>query len=136
MTISASLDSQTAGGSGAFPGDLSNNIAAWSNTLVPSYCSAKVFQSLGYIKGSPANTTVYYAQSSEDPSTIFLSTVNVTGSGSNNLSLGNNGAYGNKGGAYVTISGSGVTISGTNSPYLTNGSAMVTTNGGGSGVAF
>jgi len=128
LTQSASLDNQTAGGAGAFPGDLSNSITSWSNALIPAYCSSNTFTSLGSIKGVDTNSTVWYAKTTEDPATLFLSTANITGS-SNTLTLGSGGAYGTKGGAYVTISGSAVNVTGTNSPALTNGSASITTNG-------
>jgi prepilin-type N-terminal cleavage/methylation domain-containing protein len=130
LTISASLDSQTAGGAGAFPGDLTNGSSAtWSNSLVPTYCSQKMFQNLISVKGSTGNTSVYNVHSSDDPSTIFISTINLTGS-SANLTLGTTGVYGNKGAAYVTVGGQAVNFFGTNSPYLTNGNAFFSTNGG------
>ena len=74
LTQSANLDSQSGGGSGAFPGDVSNSIANWSNALVPNYCSATTFNSLGAVKGQATNTTVYYVKGSDDPATMFLST--------------------------------------------------------------
>ena len=128
LTQSAALDSQTAGGVGAFPGDVTN-VANWSNALVPAYCSSNTFNSMGAVKGLATNTTVWLVKSSEDPSTVFLSTAGIGGSaGSGTLTITATGPYGNKGGAFVNISGSAVSITGTNSPTLTNGSALLTTN--------
>jgi prepilin-type N-terminal cleavage/methylation domain-containing protein len=127
LTQSASLDSQTAGGVGAFPGDVTN-VNNWSNALVPAYCSATTFNTMGAVKGQPTNTTVWLVKSSDDPSTVFLSTAGVAGS-STNLTMDASGPYGNKGGAFVTLGGSAVSITGTNSPALTNGSASLSTNG-------
>ena len=128
LTQSASLDSQTAGGAGAFPGDVSNSVTAWSNALVPAYCSATTFNSMGAVKGQVTNTLAWYVKSSDDPSTIFLSTAGISGT-TTNLTMNASGPYGNKGGAFVTIGGSAVSITGTNSPSLTNGSAALSTNG-------
>jgi len=128
LTQSASLDSQTAGGAGAFPGDVSNSVTSWSNALVPNYCSASTFNNLGAVKGQATNTTVYYAKSSDDPSTVFLSTAGISGT-SSNLTFAATGPYGAKGGAFVTVGGSAISITGTNSPVLTNGSALISSNG-------
>jgi prepilin-type N-terminal cleavage/methylation domain-containing protein len=127
LTQSASLDNQTAGGPGAFPGDLSNSSTAWSNALVPAYCSAATFNSMGSVKGVAANTSVWNVKSSDDPATIFLSTTGVAGSASN-VTVAITGPYGSKGAAYVTLGGSAVSINGTNSPNLTNGSALISSN--------
>jgi prepilin-type N-terminal cleavage/methylation domain-containing protein len=128
LTQSASLDSQTAGGAGAFPGDVSNSITAWSNALVPNYCSASTFGNLGSVKGQVTNTTTWYVKSSDDPATIFLSTAGISGTGSNITFLAT-GPYGAKGGALVTIGGSAISLTGTNSPQLTNGSILASSNG-------
>lgn len=128
LTQTASLDSQTAGGQGAFPGDLANSTTAWSNALVSNYCSAATFTSLGTVKGQGTNTLVWYAKTSEEPNTIFLSTAGVGGTGTN-VTMNASGPYGSKGGAFVTISGQAINVTGTNSAALTNGTAAVTTNG-------
>jgi prepilin-type N-terminal cleavage/methylation domain-containing protein len=132
LTQSASLDSQTAGGQGAFPGDVASpGLAGWSNALVPAYCSANTFNSMGSVKGQGTNTTVWEIKSSEDPSTVFMATTGISSSGTN-LAIAATGPYGNKGGAFVTLGGSAVSIIGTNSPVLTNGSAFISTNSPGS----
>ncbi len=131
LTQTASLDSQTAGGQGAFPGDLSNSVTAWSNALVPAYCSSNTFTSLASVKGQATNTYVWYAKTSEEPNTLFLSTAGIGGS-SNTITFATTGPYGTKGGAYVTISGQAINLVGTNSPALTNGTGVITTNGGAS----
>jgi prepilin-type N-terminal cleavage/methylation domain-containing protein len=128
LTQSASLDSQTAGGAGAFPGDVSNSVTSWSNALVPNYCSASTFNNLGAVKGQATNTTVYYAKSSDDPATIFLCTAGISGT-TTNLTFATTGPYGAKGGAVVTIGGSAISLTGTNSPILSNGSVMISSNG-------
>jgi prepilin-type N-terminal cleavage/methylation domain-containing protein len=127
LTQSASLDAQTAGGAGAFPGDVSNSVPNWSNALVPNYCSASTFNNLGSVKGQATNTTVFYVSSSSDPATAFLVTAGITAS-STNLSFATTGPYGAKGGALVTVGGSAVSITGTNSPVLTNGTVIASTN--------
>ncbi len=129
LTQSASLDSQTAGGVGAFPGDFSNSqVNSWSNALVPNYCSASTFNNLGSVKGQAANTTVFYVTSSSDPATAFLVTAGITAS-STNLAFASTGPYGAKGGALVTVGGSAISLTGTNSPVLTNGTVLASTNG-------
>jgi prepilin-type N-terminal cleavage/methylation domain-containing protein len=128
LTQSASLDSQTAGGPGAFPGDVSNSVTSWSNALVPNYCSASTFNNLGSVKGQAANTTVFYVTSSSDPATAFLVTAGITAS-STNLAFASTGPYGAKGGALVTVGGSAISLTGTNSPVLTNGTVLASTNG-------
>jgi prepilin-type N-terminal cleavage/methylation domain-containing protein len=128
LTQSASLDSQTAGGAGAFPGDVGGTVAGWSNALVPNYCSATTFNSLGQVKGQATNTLVWLVSANSDPSTIFLSTAGISGS-TTNLTFAPTGPYAAKGGSFVTCGGSAVSLTGTNSPVLTNGSAMVATNG-------
>ena len=128
LTQSANLDSQSGGGSGAFPGDLSNSVPNWSNALVPNYCSATTFSSLGTVKGQGSNTTVYYVKGSDEPSTMFLSTAGIGGT-TTNLTFAATGPYGAKGGALVTVSGSAISLTGTNSPVLTNGTVLVSSNG-------
>jgi prepilin-type N-terminal cleavage/methylation domain-containing protein len=127
LTQSASLDNVSGGGVGAFPGDLSNSITAWSNALVPSYCSSNTFASLGAVKGRGSNTLVWFVKSADEPNTIFLSTAGIAGT-SNNMNLAATGPYQNKGGAFVTVGGSAITITGTNSPALTNGTGLISTN--------
>ncbi len=127
LTQSASLDSVSAGGAGAFPGDLSNSITAWSNALVPAYCSSNSFASLGAVKGRGSNTLVWFVKSADEPNTIFLSTAGIAGT-SNNMTLAATGPYQNKGGAFVTVGGSAISITGTNSPALTNGTGLISTN--------
>jgi prepilin-type N-terminal cleavage/methylation domain-containing protein len=127
LTQSASLDNVSGGGVGAFPGDLSNSITAWSNALVPAYCSSNTFSSLGAVKGRGSNTLVWFVKSADEPNTIFLSTAGIAGT-SNNMNLAATGPYQNKGGAFVTVGGSAITITGTNSPTLTNGTGLISTN--------
>ncbi len=128
LTQSASLDNQTAGGVGAFPGEVSNSVANWTNALIPTYCSAATFKSMASVKGSAANTTVWMVKSSDEPSTIFLGTTGISGT-TNSITVTTTGPYGNKGSAFVTVGGSAVSINGTNSPVLTNGMATISTNG-------
>lgn len=127
LTQSASLDNVSGGGVGAFPGDLSNSITAWSNALVPAYCSSNSFASLGAVKGRGSNTLVWFVKSADEPNTIFLSTAGIAGT-SNNMTLAATGPYQNKGGAFVTVGGSAIMITGTNSPALTNGTGLISTN--------
>jgi prepilin-type N-terminal cleavage/methylation domain-containing protein len=130
LTQSASLDNQTAGGTGAFPGDTSSNsVAGWSNALVPAYCSASTFTSMGTVKGALTNTTVWLVKSSEDAATIFLGTTGIGGgAGSSTITVATTGPYGSKGAAFVTLGGSAVSVNGTNGPNLTNGSALISSN--------
>jgi prepilin-type N-terminal cleavage/methylation domain-containing protein len=128
LTQSASLDSQTAGGAGAFPGDLSNSVANWSNALVPNYCSATTFNNLGVVKAQRTNTTVWYVSGNSDPSTMFLCTAGISAT-SSNLAFAATGPYAAKGGSLVTCGGSAISLTGTNSPVLTNGSVLTTSNG-------
>jgi len=129
LTQSASLDSQSAGGQGAFPGDLTNGTNTWSNALVPTYCSSNTFATLGTVKGQQTNTQVWPVQSSSDPSTIFLNSAGLQGT-TTNLSINVNGnPFGKAGAAVVTVGGQAISLVGTNSPYLTNGAISVTTNG-------
>ena len=55
LTQSANLDSQQAGGAGAFPGDQGTNgqlgTNGWYNALVSNYCSSNTFNSLLAVKG-------------------------------------------------------------------------------------
>ena len=127
FTQSASLDSVSAGGAGAFPGDVSNSITAWSNALVPAYCSSNSFASLGAVKGRRSNTVVWFVKSADEPNTIFLSTAGITGT-SNNMTLAATGPFQKNGGAFVTLGGSAFNITGTNSPALTNGTGLISTN--------
>jgi prepilin-type N-terminal cleavage/methylation domain-containing protein len=127
LTQSASLDSQTAGGSGAFPGDLSNSVTAWSNAIVPNYCSATVFSNMRNVKGQPTNTLVWAVSSNSDPSTIFLCTAGISGT-SSNLTFAATGPYAAKGGSIVTCGGSAISLTGSNSPILTNGSVLCASN--------
>jgi prepilin-type N-terminal cleavage/methylation domain-containing protein len=128
LTQSASLDNITAGGAGAFPGDLSNSLAAWSNALVPSYCSSNTFASMGMVKARGSNTLVWFVKSNDDPNTIFVGTAGLGGN-SNLITMAPTGPYQNKGGAFVTVGGSAINITGTNSPALTNGTGLIGTNG-------
>ncbi len=133
LTQSASLDSQTAGGAGAFPGDATNtggagpltgSLNGWSTALVPAYCSSNTLITLGKVKGQGTNTQVWTVKSSEDPSTVFVSTAGVGGN-SNTLSLAVTGPYKAQGGAIVTLGGQALSLTGTNSPILTNGSTLI-----------
>jgi prepilin-type N-terminal cleavage/methylation domain-containing protein len=127
LTQSASLDNQTAGGSGAFPGDVSNSVQNWSNALVPAYCSVATLNAMGSVKGQATNTTVWYVHSADDPASVFISTAGIAGNGTN-LTFATTGPYGSKGGAFVTLGGSAVSINGSNSPSLSNGMASIGTN--------
>lgn len=109
-TQNASMDMQNAGGTGAFPGDLTNaTVSAWSNTLVPAYLTGSQFKSMLAIKGQITNTVVYNVGATNDSTTVFLACANLS---SNAVGLG--GPFGKYGGAYITLSGQGVTINGTN----------------------
>lgn len=120
LTQSASLDNQQAGGPGAFPGDITNG-TTFSNTLVPAYCTANTYQTLGTVKGDTTNTSLWGVKSSTDAqNAVFLSTAGITAA-TTNLALGTNGPYGSKGGAIVTLGGQALNITGTNSLILTNG---------------
>lgn len=101
LTQSASLDSETSTGKGAFPGDLNNSFATWSNSLVPAYCSNTNFLSFLKVNGKLDYTTVYAVKSSDPPNTVFLSTANLDASG-----LHDHPPYGLKGAAVVTLDGS------------------------------
>jgi len=125
LTQSASLDSQTAGGAGAFPGDGSNGTNFWTN-LVPNYCSSNTFVNLTVVKGTQTNTLVWTnASSSSDPSTMFLSVAGIVSGPSYNGA----GPYGTKGGFFVTVGGSAVSFNGTNPTVFTNGSVTNTGTG-------
>jgi len=128
LTQSASLDSQTAGGSGAFPGDGTNGINGWTNALIPAYCTPTTFRSLVVVKGTSTNTLVWTNSSTGDSSSVFLSTAGFAVSGGTNCSISASGPYGVKGGAVVTISGQAINLTGTNSPALTNGTISSGTN--------
>lgn len=101
ITQSAYLDSQTLTGKGVFPGDLSNSFAAWSNSLVPSYCSNTNFLSMFKVNGKLDYTTVYAVKSSDPPNSVFLSTANLDASGFHDRP-----PYGLKRAAVVTLDGS------------------------------
>jgi prepilin-type N-terminal cleavage/methylation domain-containing protein len=116
LTQGASFDSQTSGGAGAFPGDVSNSIGNWSNALVSNYCSGSTFNNLISVKGKSTNTAVYAVGSANDFSTVFLACANLASNG-----VGSSAPYGVKGGAFVTIGGQAVTVTGTNALPLTNG---------------
>lgn len=133
LTQSASLDSQSGGGSGAFPGDFgSSNVTGWKAALVNGgYCSGQTLTNLAIVKGATTNTLVWTnASSSADASTIFLSTVGFSGS-SNTITFAATGPYQAKGGSIVTVGGSAYSLTGSNSPILTNG-----TLSGGASVSF
>jgi prepilin-type N-terminal cleavage/methylation domain-containing protein len=112
LTQSANLDSQGAGGVGAFPGDVTN-AANWKAALVSNYCSQATYSNLLSVKGSVSNTLVYLAGSTNDSTAVFLSTLNipagVPGSGL---------PYGLKGSAVVTLGGSAIAVTGTNTNGL------------------
>lgn len=115
LTQSASFDLQTAGGAGAFPGDIGNSFTNWSNAVVPSYCSIQTFKNLLMVKGTSSNTTIYNVGSSSDSATVFLATANVSSNGVANVA-----PYNNKGGAVVTVGGQALLITGTNMLILSN----------------
>jgi len=125
LTQSASLDSQSGGGSGAFPGDGGSGTNFWTN-LVPNYCSSNTFINLTTIKGTQTNTLVWTnASSSSDPSTMFLSVAGIV----SGPSYDGSGPYGAKGGCFVTVGGSAVSFNGTNPAVFTNGSVTNTGTG-------
>lgn len=121
LTQSASLDSQQAGGSGAFPGDQTNGTAlgtnGWYNALVSNYCSSNTFNNLLTVKGSTANSSVQLVPSTGQPIDIFICTANLTNTGVQNAL-----PYNLKGAALVTLGGSAVSITGTNFNSNTMGS--------------
>jgi prepilin-type N-terminal cleavage/methylation domain-containing protein len=112
-TQTAAMDGMSAGANLGFPGDITTNgapsLADWSNALVPAYLSTNIMNSLMTVKGSQANTTVYAVGSSNDPSTVFISTANLSQSGVANVA-----PYFIKGAVLVTMSGQAMTITGTN----------------------
>ncbi|MCX6959938.1 MAG: type II secretion system protein [Verrucomicrobia bacterium] len=112
LTQSANLDIQGAGGAGAFPGDVTN-AAAWQTALVSNYCSRATFSNLVTVKGLPGNTLVYPVGSTNDSMAIFLSTLNLTGTG-----VGTGLPYGQKGASAVTLGGSAISVTGTNTNGL------------------
>ena len=126
LTQAASLDSQQGGGAGAFPGDVGGG-TAWSNALVPAYCTAQTFGNLYNVKGSNANTLYWNVTTSAEPSAVFLTVKGVTAN-SNSISYDGTGPYQAKGGAVVTVSGSAVSFVGTNSAVMTNGTITGGTN--------
>ena len=132
LTQSASLDSQTAGGSGAFPADTaSSNNAGWSNALVPNYVSATSFSNLVSIKGNLAYTLIYPISSKDDGSTIFIATANLTGTaGTNGGTVSTANPYGTKGASLVTLQGQAISVTGTNTSNSMAG-VLWTTNGAG-----
>lgn len=111
LTQSANLDSQSSGGTGAFPGDSTNT--TWQSALVSNYCSLATFSNLVSVKGSPANTLVYPVGSTNDQMSVFLSTANITSAG-----VGGGLPYALKGGSVVTLSGSAISVTGTNTNGL------------------
>jgi len=116
LTQSANLDSQGAGGAGAFPGDLTTGSvspSAWQASLVSNYCSKPTFSNLVSVKGLPGNTTIWGAGSTNDSSTVFLSTLNITATG-----VGGGLPYALKGGSVVTLGGSAISVTGTNTNGL------------------
>jgi prepilin-type N-terminal cleavage/methylation domain-containing protein len=122
-TQSASMDAQTSGSTNmGFPADISANcsMADWSNGIVPTYLSSNTFASLIAVKGNPANTLVYAVGASNDPSTVFIGTANITPNGSAGATVENKAPYFTKGGAFVTMGGQAISVVGTNSPQLTN----------------
>ena len=134
LTQSSSLDNQTAGGSGTFPGDGTNTTATWTNAIVPAYCSAATFINLVKVKNFTTNTFVWSVANTADSSAVFLSTVGLTGA-STNVTWNGSSPWGtNKGVALVTIGGSAITINGTNSPVLSNGSVTGGTNTAGTAL--
>ena len=130
LTQSAAFDSQTSGGSGAFPGDFSpSSIASWSNALIPTYCSSNTFSALLTVKGSHTNTTVYGVGSFSDPDSVFLATANINNN-SGSPAVANVNPYGIKGGVFVTVGGRAIIAQGTNTFFLTNGYIWTVTNSG------
>ena len=120
LTQSASFDSQTSGGPGAYPADVGNSFSNWSNALVSNYCSSQTFKNMLTVKGASTNTTVYQVGSANDPFTVFLACANLS---SNAVSSAP--PYGIKGGAFVTVGGQAVSVTGTNNLALTNGMIWV-----------
>jgi len=113
LTQSANLDSQSSGGAGAFPGDLSNSVGNWQDALVSNYCSQATFSNCISVKGLPANTSVWPVGSTNDASAVFLSTLNINASG-----VGPGLPYALKGGSVVTLGGSAISVTGTNTNGL------------------
>ncbi len=115
-TQTATLDSQAAGGLGAFPGDVGGQ-AGWQTAIVPDYMPQSAFNTALAVKGQVANTSVKTVGSTNDPSTVFLACAGMA-SGTPAST-----PFGKYGGAYCTMSGAAVAVNGTNS-----NSVALTTN--------
>ena len=78
------------------------------------------------VKGLSNNTLVYAVGASNDPSTVFIGTANITANTSGGT-VDNKAPYFTKGGAFVTMGGQAISVVGTNSPQLTNVTWITTT---------
>ena len=112
LTQSANLDIQGAGGAGAFPGDVTN-AAGWKAALVSNYCSQATYSNLVSVKGAVSNTLVYLAGSTNDSTSVFLSTANINVNGA----ITGIAPYALKGGSVVTLGGSAISVTGTTVSY-------------------
>jgi len=104
----ANLDSQNAGGQGAFPGD-AGGVSGWVSAVVPTYMPQAAFNTALSAKGTTNNTTVYSVSSTNEPNTVFIACKGMA-SGTPAST-----PFGNFGGAYLTLSGAAVAVNGTNS---------------------
>jgi prepilin-type N-terminal cleavage/methylation domain-containing protein len=115
-TQSAEMDAASSGSTNVgFPANVGGSVAAWSNGLVPAYLSATTMSNMMAVKGLTTSTKVYNVGSSNDPSTVFIATANLTSN-----SVANSAPYFLKGGAFVGMSGAAVSVNGTNTAQLTN----------------
>lgn len=114
-TQQASLDSQTAGGKGAYPGDV-GGVSAWQDAVVPTYMPTNAFITSLTIKGDSNNSTVYNVASTNEANTVFIACAGMA-SGTPAST-----PFGRYGGAYLTLSGAAVAVNGTN----TNAVALTT----------
>ena len=116
VTQSASLDNTTAGTTNAgFPGDIGGTLAAWQTGLTNGYITSAAFSNAFLIQGKYTNN-VFMVTSSGNPNDLFLSSPNVsnTGTAFGALAFSSNAPFGTKGGSAVTLGGSAINIAGTN----------------------
>ena len=115
VTQSASLDNTTAGTTNAgFPGDV-GSATLWQTGLTNGYISPAAFSNAFLIQGKYTNN-VFMVTSSGNPNDLFLSSPNVSNTGTLGaaLAFSSNAPFGTKGGSAVTLGGSAINIAGTN----------------------
>lgn len=122
-TQTAAMDGITSGQNLGFPGDLTTNgapsLADWYGELTNGYLTPSILNSLMMVKGSIANTKVYGVSSSSDPSSVFITTANLSQQ-QGQAGVQNVAPYFLKGAVLVTSGGQAMTITGTNTTQLTN----------------